>query len=57
MDDTTSDSSGEEAHASNICQACGAPDAQHHSYLFVAEQERGELVLLCDKCHRARLGL
>ena len=57
MDDTTSDSSSEEAHASNICQECGAPDAQHRSYLFVVEQERGELVLLCDECHRARLGL
>jgi hypothetical protein len=51
------DITDEDAPASGRCQGCGAREAQHGSYLFDAGQQRRVLLLLCDECHRARLGL
>jgi hypothetical protein len=38
-----------------VCQGCGAP-AQHRSHVRGPNDE-GELLSLCDDCHRARLAL
>jgi len=49
--------SDEQSNVSGVCQRCGAPYVHHRSHLLRAGEQLGQLVLLCDDCHRERHGL
>jgi hypothetical protein len=40
-----------------VCRCCGARNVPHCSYLYREDKQAGRLLILCDDCHRARLGL
>jgi hypothetical protein len=54
MEDDTSVS--DEKFAQDTCQECGSPDVEHRSYSRSGDEQDGKLVVLCGRCHRARLG-
>jgi hypothetical protein len=45
-----------ERFPANTCQGCGSPDVQHRSLFRVGDEQDCRLVLLCQDCHRERLG-
>jgi hypothetical protein len=45
-----------EAFPANTCQGCGSSDVQHRSLLRMGEDKESRLVLLCENCHRERIG-
>jgi hypothetical protein len=40
----------------DACQVCGSLDVHHRSYSLSDDEQDGKLVVLCEDCHRARLG-
>jgi hypothetical protein len=46
----------DDKYAQDACQGCGSPDVEHRSYSRNGDEQDGKLVVLCEQCHRERVG-
>jgi hypothetical protein len=44
-----------EPHAADACQDCGSPNVEHRSLMRREGDRHGAILLLCGRCHHARL--